>query len=185
MNYAPVWRRLLAYFIDVALAFGVVLVVLQSLVFPLAFQLFGEFYLYGPRIEIYTLLTISLPVWLYFAVLESRGRGASLGKRVLGMQVKTLEGQTLSFNQALTRTIIKMLPWEIAHMAINLPVNAWINSETGVIDPANAALGPFRSGVLLSVYLLAFVYVILAWRSPRKQSLHDRILNTLVLIKQT
>ena len=185
MNYASVRRRLLAYLIDVLIAFGLVLVVLQSLVFPLVLQLFGEFYLSGPQIEIYTLLTISLPVWLYFAFMESRESGATLGKRLLGISVQTTDEKKLSFQQALSRTILKLLPWEIAHMAINLPTNAWINTETGGIDPSNAVMGPFRSGTLLSVYLLAFIYVFMAWRSPSKQSLHDRIMNTVVLKKQS
>lgn len=113
--------------------------------------------------------------------MESRGKGATVGKRLLGIHVKTADGEVLTFTQALSRTIIKLLPWEIAHMVINLPTNAWINPATGVVDPANAVMGPFRSGILLSVYLLAFAYVVLAWRSPQKQSLHDRFMGTVVL----
>lgn len=184
MTYAPLWRRIFAYAIDVMIAYGIVLVVFQSFIFPLAFMMVGEFYLSGPLIEIYTLLTISLPVWLYFAFLESRKRGASLGKRLLSIKVNTEDGQTLRFNQALTRIVIKLLPWEIAHMAINLPVNAWINPQTGTIDPATATLGPFRSGFLLSVYILALWYLFLAWRSEKNQSLHDRVMNTVVLLDE-
>ncbi|KAA3648297.1 MAG: hypothetical protein DWQ07_04710 [Chloroflexi bacterium] len=51
MNYAPLWRRLVAYFIDGLIAFGVVLVILQSLIFPLLSGSSESFIFRGPALK--------------------------------------------------------------------------------------------------------------------------------------
>lgn len=47
--------------------------------------------------------------WIYFAILESSERGATLGKRMLGMRVTDCDGQQLSFRLASIRYFSKIL----------------------------------------------------------------------------
>ncbi|GLQ19883.1 RDD family protein [Algimonas porphyrae] len=57
-------------------------------------------------------LMVTLPVYLYFTISESRGRKATPGKRLLGL---TVDGTPL---QIMQRNLVKFLPWEVAHTAI-------------------------------------------------------------------
>lgn len=61
------------------------------------------------------LLTMTVPVALYFAICESSAWQASLGKRVLGLVVSKSTGEPLSFGLALLRNAVKFVPWECGH----------------------------------------------------------------------
>ena len=61
-------------------------------------------------------LSMTLPVTLYFAICESSNMRASLGKRALGLMVTGAAGERLSFARAFIRTAIKFLPWEFGHL---------------------------------------------------------------------
>lgn len=63
-------------------------------------------------------LTTTLPVWLYFTLLEASARGATLGKQLLGLHVTTKIGDHLNFSRSALRSMVKFLPWEMSHMAI-------------------------------------------------------------------
>ena len=47
--------------------------------------------------------------WLYFAFFESSARGATLGKRILGLSVVDLDGRRLGFGRATWRFFAKFL----------------------------------------------------------------------------
>lgn len=47
--------------------------------------------------------------WLYFALMESSERGATLGKMALGLRVVTSDGQRLSFLNATGRYFAKII----------------------------------------------------------------------------
>ena len=54
------------------------------------------------------ILTVGMS-WLYFALLESSARGATLGKMALSMRVTDLEGRRISFMRATGRYFAKYL----------------------------------------------------------------------------
>jgi uncharacterized RDD family membrane protein YckC len=94
--YAGFWRRFAAYIID-AILLSIVLVPL-ALVFR------------DPDQQ----TTISSPLstaigWLYFALMESSGRQATLGKMALGIVVTDLEGNRIGFGRATGRYFAKIL----------------------------------------------------------------------------
>jgi RDD family len=61
------------------------------------------------------LLTVTLPVTLYFAFSECSAWQASLGKRALGLVVSRETGERLSLPSALLRNAVKFVPWECGH----------------------------------------------------------------------
>jgi len=61
------------------------------------------------------LLTMTVPVTLFFALCESSAFRASLGKRALGLVVSSDTGERLAFASALRRNAIKFVPWELGH----------------------------------------------------------------------
>ena len=123
----------------------------------------------GFPLEIYTLLTISLPTWLYFAWSEQSKWQATLGKRVFGLIVTDTQGERMGFGRALLRTVIKLLPWELSHLTVNLPTSMMFDP-----DPQ------FRFGFLV-VFALLVLYPALILFTHRHQSLHDLIAKTIVL----
>lgn len=59
---------------------------------------------------------MTLPVVLYFSILECSSLLASVGKRVMRLQVLDVKGQSLSFGASLKRNAVKFLPWELGHL---------------------------------------------------------------------
>ena len=63
-------------------------------------------------------LTLILPVILYFALQEGSPRGVTWGKRKVGIRVVSATGAELTRKQALVRSLLGFLPWQIAHTSI-------------------------------------------------------------------
>lgn len=75
------------------------------------------------------LVSMTLPVVLYFSWTESSVLEGSLGKRVLGLRVTDVKGRRLSFRAALVRNAIKFAPWEFGHL---LAQQAVFSGEAGL-----------------------------------------------------
>ena len=100
--YGGFWLRLVAYIIDaivLSIALGVLATILGIPLMP------ADMDQYDP-----TLNAVSFVAgWLYFALLESSARGATLGKMALGLRVVTSAGERLSFLNATGRYFAKIL----------------------------------------------------------------------------
>lgn len=174
-------RRASAFAIDMVVA-GVALVALLQLVLdPLrqalgpAWARVGWFY-FG-----YGLLTVSLPLWLYFSGYESSPAGATPGKRWLGLSVTSTEGHPIRFGRALLRTILKLLPFEIAHYVVTVPGNPFLGVDGAVTIPALDALrAPVITGLLVAVLLFG-AHLFAAMLHPDGRGLHDLIAHTFVV----
>jgi uncharacterized RDD family membrane protein YckC len=83
----PYWlRRSIAYILDCAVAYILIMLLLQALLLaPLRgyFRITEEWFHDPWQLEGYILSTISLPVWLYFSLMESSGLKATLGKKLM------------------------------------------------------------------------------------------------------
>src|SRR5690625_2899891 len=115
MTYAPITKRMLAFLIDYVMIalYAVVGVGTISVIFknelepfvtstPLLGQLIG-------------FVTLTLPVMLYFMLSEYSSRQATVGKKIARLRVATNNGTRITLLQVLIRTVVKFLPWEIAH----------------------------------------------------------------------
>ncbi len=165
-----VWRRIAAYLVDYVILFTTLILLQLGIVavgqgFP--YQLLKQ----GWQIELWVLTSISLPTWLYFTLTEQSARQATLGKRLLDLQVKTVNEKRLTFWQALLRTLIKLLPWELTHLTLLTPTPLWWDS-----DPS------LRPGLVI-VYVLLGLYLATMLLNPRRQSIHDLIVNSMVVLK--
>ena len=173
--YAGIVRRAGAYLVDYAVMFAA-FALLQWFVFlPLRQRLIGSdewLMAGGVPLEIYTLLTISLPTWLYFAWCERSTWQATIGKRLLRLIVTDIQGNRIGFGRALLRTVIKLLPWELSHLTVNLPTSMMFDPEPR-----------FRFGFLV-VFALLILYPALILFTRRRQSLHDLIAKTIVLYRK-
>jgi len=122
-NYAGFWRRFAAALIDGLLLSGV-----------------GKLLQLGGAGEQSAGLASLVLNWLYFALMESSERQATLGKMALGLRVTNLDGGRISFGQGTGRYF----------------------------------------GRILSAIILFIGYFMMLW-DDKKQTLHDKMANTLVV----
>lgn len=101
--YGGFWIRVVAYIIDA---------ILISLVLGLVTSIFGVRYMdmddmsqIDPTVNLLSLAV----AWLYFALMESSERGATVGKMAMGLRVVTNDGKRLSFMNATGRYFAKIL----------------------------------------------------------------------------
>jgi uncharacterized RDD family membrane protein YckC len=168
LHFAGPDRRLGAYVIDVVLVAGILVgtqFLLSRITNGFPFNLLTT----GLRIEIWVFLTVSLPTWLYFAYFESSDRQATLGKRLFKLRVTDTNQQPIGFWRAFIRTLIKLIPWELTHVVLFFP--------TPIMTDPNPSprLGLFLVYPLLVLYMVSIIF------TPRKRSIHDLLVGTLVL----
>ncbi|HLL75665.1 MAG TPA: RDD family protein [Pyrinomonadaceae bacterium] len=167
---AGIGRRLAAYAVDAVLLFvGVGLLLGGMLGFVLSQTAGFEWTRSGLRLWAYVFATASIPIWLYYALLESGARQATLGMRLLGLRVTGLDGGRIGFGRALLRTAVKLIPFEINHAVLFLPAPLFYETEPG-----------FRYG-FVAVNTLMIIYLASALLTRRRQSIHDLVAGTLVV----
>ncbi len=173
MKTATIFRRLFAYAIDCVIVFMVIVIGLQYALFlPLRSLVIGseDWFRSGLNTEVYTLLTMSIPVWLYFILTEVSPWKATPGKHWLTLQTlnATSHGR-ISLPQSLLRTLIKLLPWELAHFTNNFPTPMWYTTDPG-----------FRIGFAL-IPGLVLIYLLVTQFTRKKQGPHDLAAKTIVV----
>jgi len=105
-------RRVGAYLLDIVLLFAV----LAPLGYAVQLALGIDPATATARSVYVTLiLNFSVPAWLYFTLSDRSSRGATVGKRRLGLRTQAKEGGHLGFGRALGRTAIQLVPWEVTH----------------------------------------------------------------------
>ncbi len=124
--------------------------------------------------ELVGFLTLTTPVVLYFALLESSTWQATLGKRTLGIVVAGPDGGRLTVGRALAREATRFLPWELSHAIIwRLALSPAKNSF-----PAWAGVG------FALVYLIVFAYLVTLFFGSQHRTLYDRLAGSWVLRRE-
>ena len=169
--YAGFWRRAGAFALDYIIILGYLLGL--TLLLFLVNRLFNvnEWLFTTDRIraQFVAFLLVTLPVTLYFAISESSPRQATWGKQRLKLKVTVHNRERITFWRALERTLLKFIPWELAHTLIwqivfsPQPDSVWINY-----------------GFVL-VYLLIGLNLISLVLTKTRQTLYDLITNTYVV----
>lgn len=168
---AGLWVRILAFAVDYLPIAAYLAVIVAAGTWlgrssaPLAGVLFG-----GPVAgEASGFLLITLPVTLYFALSEASVRQATWGKARMGLMVTGVAGMRLSPLRSLGRTVLKFIPWELAHACI------WQISFAR--DPSSTI---YTVGFAI-VWLIIGANVASLLVSPTRQTLYDRAAGTLVV----
>ncbi|NNU17308.1 RDD family protein [Parvularcula sp. ZS-1/3] len=163
-------RRLTAYAVDSML----IMLLVAALLF-INLVLLGASFADGTgsepwRAHLIGFLSLTLPVVLYFAGTEA-AFGATLGKKLLGLEVSTTEGTKPGAGAAFLRNVVKFLPWEINHMAM------WYVPEGHrlFIDP----MPTLNTGVQVACLLAGLAYVLTLFIGSGRTP-YDRIAKTVV-----
>lgn len=174
MKFTYLWRRFAAYLIDCSLGFGLAMLFIQLLLVQYLHLIPGidDAFLSDPwNMLTYVLLTISLPVYLFFSFFDASKNRGTPGKRWLGLQINTLDQKQLPFSKAFIRTVLKLLPWEIAHMGVIFPQPIYYTENPQT---------PWLS--LLGLLLLLIYFLSIAFHK-KSQSLYDQLLQTQVVMR--
>jgi uncharacterized RDD family membrane protein YckC len=160
-------RRALAAFVDVALVAAASLALHLGLVRSLASSEAAP----SSAIEWYLHLAaaVSLPLWLYHAASDASTRHATLGKRWLGLKVVHIYGGDVEWTRALVRTAFKLVPWELAHVALCFP------------EPVFGGHPLPMPRLLFASYVLLGLDLALTLMTLKKQSFHDLATGTYVV----
>jgi uncharacterized RDD family membrane protein YckC len=125
--YGGFWIRVVAYLID-GFLLTIVCGVVERILGIDVFVSDWEHYHYDSMANV-----ISLVIWwLYFALLESSERGATVGKMAMGLRVVTGSGQRLSFLNATGRYFAKILSGII--LGIGFIMIAFTDRKRGLHD---------------------------------------------------
>lgn len=175
-------RRLLAFAADLLIAYLAVVVLLQLVLDPLWQAIDPGWLRVGWFFAVYTFFTVSLPILLYFAGYESSGKQATIGMQWLGLRVTDEDGQKIGLPRAILRNLIKLLPFEVARLAVALPANPFVHPLTGELTmPSGPELHPWLViGLLLAIVLLG-LYLLMLLLDGDGRAPHDRLSRTYVL----
>jgi len=121
-----------------------------------------------------TFLTLVLPVILYLALQEGSARQGTWGKRKLGLRVTALDGGQLPLGRALVRSVVKFLPWQIAHTCL-FHIPGWPLAPSA---PPGWVLAGFGL-----VWLLVTTYLAMLGFSQSHRTPYDRLAGSKVLVK--
>jgi len=112
IEYAGFWLRVWAAAIDIALEALVALII--TIIVDFAMKLISRRLGLSPITAHYVtgivfIFVLTIGAWLYAAFSESSRWSATIGKRMIGLQVLTAAGGKLSFGQATVRHFMKFL----------------------------------------------------------------------------
>src|SRR5690625_998525 len=171
MSYVPLKKRIYAFLLDwlVITVYGIFVVGTISFVFrPYIEPLFSS----SPATaELTGFFMITLPVSLYFILCECSKWQGTLGKRKMGIRVVDRFGQRIGIVRSVVRTVIKFLPWEVAHFGIWQLILPSTLSEMTVLIILNA------------VNLAILVYLLIPLTNKRKKNIYDWSAGTMVIHK--
>ncbi len=134
-EYAGFWRRAGAGTIDVALeATGALVVtyVIDKGLARIGGMLGYERWISQRAAGVAFILVLAIGGWLYSAFAESSPRRATLGKRIMGLQVVMADGGRVSFGQATVRHFMKFLSLFTA--GVGFMMAAWTKRHQALHD---------------------------------------------------
>ncbi len=117
----------------------------------------------------FAFVTLTLPVWLYFTVQESGSKHATIGKRLLKLEVTGSRSGNARFPSIALRNGVKLLPWEFAHAAI------WYVPERPFLD----AMPTANLAICMAAILASALYVLTIFVGDGRTP-YDRISGTQV-----
>jgi len=177
--YGNFWYRFVAVIID-AIVLGIAAFIIGI---PLGIMFAGDML----QMQLAS-SAISLLLYLvYGSLTESSGWQGTIGKKVLNLKVTNLEGDPLSFSEAMVRNMVKYwATFVIVIVPYISDLKPFVPDPNG--DPSEIFGKMFGTPYMmmtLSVGLVSTIGYLIAAFTPRRQALHDIIAKTAVLTTKT
>jgi uncharacterized RDD family membrane protein YckC len=170
-SYAGFWPRALAFVLDyLVISAYLVITVAAGASIQASMPGVREALFSNPITgEISGFFIITLPVTLYFAFFEASMMQATWGKQRLKLQVVGPDQGRISIWRSLARSLLKFVPWELAHAMI------W------QISFAENPESPVYTAGLTLVWVLVGANIASMIFSPTRQTIYDRLAGTRVM----
>jgi uncharacterized RDD family membrane protein YckC len=166
-------KRSVAYLVDCLICYLSIMLVFQALLLVPIRHILGiteQWLMDSLHLYLYVVITISAPVYCYFAFFDNLKSIGSFGKRLMNLKVTEVhKNERISLRKSAIRTFFKLLPWELAHLGVIFPTLLYFESE-----PSMRWLTVFGS-VLFIVYFLSIPLL------RRRANLYDWLLGTQVV----
>ena len=176
IQYAGFGKRLKAFAFDYLIICGYIIMLTVATLAVIKIAGFMGLPLRWPEIpivaDLIAFVTLVLPLFLYFTLQESLSKQATWGKRKAGIRVVNAYGGTLSRKQAFVRSLVKLLPWQIAHSCL-YHIPGWPLAVT-VVPPV------VITGFAL-VYLLVGIFIASALISKKHRTPYDWAASSYVI----
>ncbi len=167
-------KRAAAYFIDCLLCYSAIMLIIQWAILGNLRESVGitdAWFESSWHTELYVLTTISLPVWGYFVYFDSYKSKGTFGKRLLKLTLVNQQGLRISIGRSLIRTLLKLAPWEIAHIGVIFPVPLYFMEAPEI-----------RLLTIVGLFFFA-LWILSILINSEHRSLYDKLLGTHVLEK--
>lgn len=123
--------------------------------------------------EVLGLFVLVIPVGIYLYATEAGGRQATLGKRVMSLfVVNAASGERPGRARILVRTIVKLLPWEVAHFFV------W---QVVARSAAGAEMPTWVLAGLVVANVLPVLYLFIVGIQRQRRGPHDLVAGTRVI----
>lgn len=167
-------RRIAALLIDYALILGWMAVIAAiSAGVAVATGGYANWLAWGTTVsQLLGFAVLVLPVGIYLFASETSSRQATVGKRALRMRVVARDGSRPSAWRILVRTIVKLVPWEIAHFFV------W---HTVAAASGDGVFPPWLIAGLIVADILPVGYVLVVLLEPQRRGPHDLVAGTRVV----
>ena len=177
IRYAGFAKRLKAFAFDYLIICGYIIMLTVATIAVIQIAGFMGLSLRWPEnpllADLMAFVTLILPVILYFTLQEGSPKQATWGKRKAGIRVVNANGETLTRLQAFIRSLVKLLPWQIAHTCV-FHIPGWPLTVT--VTPPVTIIG---FGL---VYLLVGIYIASALISKKHRTPYDRASGSYVIV---
>jgi uncharacterized RDD family membrane protein YckC len=170
-TYAGVFQRLGAYLIDCLILF-VCLLALQAALYavnPIVSIIQSGGQPTGMQLHLWVFATATIPFLFYFTLTLCRARQATFGQQMLKLKVVDVNEKRIGFGQALLRSAVMLLPFELNHALM-----FHLAPQDGSPPSMHFWIGYIGVWVLITVYLAAIKL------TRRRQSVHDLVAGTTV-----
>lgn len=170
-SHAGLWQRSKAFAFDYLILVGYI-VVMTGVVFlagRLAPAAVAALFNHRASAQLTVFVILTLPVALYFVLLEASPRHATWGKRRLRLEVRRADGAPLGFARSCARTALKFVPWVLSHSLI------W---QLRFTPDSAVALSSWGFGL---VWLLVLANALSVLLNPRHRALYDLAAGTMVI----
>lgn len=169
--YAGVFARLAAYLLDCLILFVALLAWQAALYFvnPIASIIQSGEQPTGIQIHLWVFATATIPFLFYFTLMLRSARQATLGMRPLKLRVADADGGRVGFFQALLRSAVMLIPFELNHALM-----FHLFPRDGA--PPTATYWILYGGV----WAVIVIYLAAIKLTRRRQSVHDLVSGTVV-----
>lgn len=134
-------------------------------------RIYGALWANPAAAQLSAFALLTLPVLLYFALMEASPWQGTFGKRALRLVVVTDgPGRRITLPRSVARSAMKFAPWQLAHSMIYL-----LTFSGPSASPSALVIGGFAA-----VYGLATAYVVTLFVGSRR-TVYDRIAGTSVI----